>query len=668
MSANEVTDSQEDAPSVGILVICKNPDGMRGPIGFLNRRGVQAIAVGTMNDAIDKLSKKLANYVLLSVNFSHPKVDLLPGLFHQTFNVDCIAFSETSDRKSESRLANFKCRHIIYGQASGPAILMKLRQIQRELEQATSGTEDTEASNNEREVGKRDDGGEVIVAGRNSGRAPNSVVLKGGGKKGGSSADAAEYMLKTLSGPSESPEPIANDNESEGDSGHSYRPVLGGGSEIGRQSFSSTKAKKSSGGTYLSKGRAPKKFAMLQKGQEVKPRGFGVALTDPRTTSSPFARLEPLNQRGLSGVSGLGSAGRLSSTLSVGTDVGDLSARASEAEVNPLDAIQGSTEQRDIDAESHDARKWTSADTREQAARRQAPQSENQRRNGSETERKTSGPTSSEVAEAIIHDGNLKKTTSPAAIHRDRGNYFSATEGAPGDVAKAPAMSLFWECARKALLDISSADGVYDGGMESIHSMGFLNIRTKDIKGSFLMAVGIGRDYPFGAISQLHQRLLHHLRDQGKTVEDADCTVMEIDTGVFPVELFASGDFNLTAKSDHIEIGIAYLNMEHVEPEIARSGSEPGHAVIRVQDIFADTPVTFDAYLSLPVNRKRVRYLKVGARLSDHRKERLVAGGADRLLINDTEVKAFREFYARNTIHTEMEKRKDEHLKKKKAG
>lgn len=115
-----------------LVVLAGKESNVRSTVSFLERRGFLVRLVSTLNEAVELFTKKQANMLLLSVNFAHPKVEMLPVLMYQSFEIDTILYADESDRKSSSRLNNAKTRHVLFGPVSGPVVMMKIRQIERE--------------------------------------------------------------------------------------------------------------------------------------------------------------------------------------------------------------------------------------------------------------------------------------------------------------------------------------------------------------------------------------------------------------------------------------------------------------------------------------------------------------------------------------------------------
>lgn len=121
-----------------VVVLAKNAAKLRATVVFLERRGIAARIVPTLNEAVKLFANKEANMLLLSVNFPHPKVEMLPVLMYQSFQIETILCAEETDRKSSGRLNGAKTKHVLFGPITGPVVMMKVRQIEREKSEVES--------------------------------------------------------------------------------------------------------------------------------------------------------------------------------------------------------------------------------------------------------------------------------------------------------------------------------------------------------------------------------------------------------------------------------------------------------------------------------------------------------------------------------------------------
>ncbi len=172
--ATESASNRADAASM-IVVLAKNASSVRSTVLFLERRGLSARILSSLNEAVELFSKKQANKLLLSVNFPHPKVEMLPVLMNQSFQIETILFAEENDRRSQQRLSSAKTKHVLFGPASGPVVMMKIRQIERELAGGESGESSSSSARS-----SNDKGDESLIKGGGS-KLDDDMYLSSGG-------------------------------------------------------------------------------------------------------------------------------------------------------------------------------------------------------------------------------------------------------------------------------------------------------------------------------------------------------------------------------------------------------------------------------------------------------------------------------------------------------
>lgn len=118
-----------DEIEVEVLFIAKKASGLKHTASFLSRRGWPTTVLDNLSKAIEFISEKQPDFILLSVNHPSPGISKLPDLIVQNFNLTCIGFAEGLEASSVSKLNNYKVQHKISGQASGPNVHRAIRKI-----------------------------------------------------------------------------------------------------------------------------------------------------------------------------------------------------------------------------------------------------------------------------------------------------------------------------------------------------------------------------------------------------------------------------------------------------------------------------------------------------------------------------------------------------------
>ncbi len=134
-AGTEAGEDSAKATPIRLVILSKDAATVKSTAAFLVRRGVEVFATTVFQEAVDKLASEWTRFILLSVNFPHPKIELVPQLLAQSFKVEALVFAELSDRKSSSRLTTSNAKHIIFGSVSGPVVLMRLTQILKDQNQ-----------------------------------------------------------------------------------------------------------------------------------------------------------------------------------------------------------------------------------------------------------------------------------------------------------------------------------------------------------------------------------------------------------------------------------------------------------------------------------------------------------------------------------------------------
>jgi DNA-binding NtrC family response regulator len=73
-----------DDLEVEILIIAKNANGMTQAANFLSRRGWPTTVLSNVGRAIEHISDKQPDFILISFNHTHPAVLKLPDLITRT--------------------------------------------------------------------------------------------------------------------------------------------------------------------------------------------------------------------------------------------------------------------------------------------------------------------------------------------------------------------------------------------------------------------------------------------------------------------------------------------------------------------------------------------------------------------------------------------------------
>lgn len=122
-----------DRIDLRLLFVCSNKQAIGSVGSFLKRRGWETAIVTKINDAFKLIATFKPDFVLLSVNFKSPKINQLPLVLKNTFKVNVVTFSETSDTKTLQLFQKIPADYKVQGSISGPSLQRRMRQILQEI-------------------------------------------------------------------------------------------------------------------------------------------------------------------------------------------------------------------------------------------------------------------------------------------------------------------------------------------------------------------------------------------------------------------------------------------------------------------------------------------------------------------------------------------------------
>jgi hypothetical protein len=245
-----------------IVVLAKNASSVRSTVLFLERRGFAAKILPSLNDAVELFSKKEANKLLLSVNFAHPKVEMLPVLMNQSFQIETILFAEENDRRSQQRLSSAKTKHVLFGPVSGPVVMMKIRQIDRDL---NGGDAEQAGSSGSRGPGEKRDESDIKVGGGRSSNSDDTVVLSN--RSAADKKASLDQLLNTLDDDEGQPLSLDSDLQRSGET------IIQKGQRSKLQSETQTGIDSGDGGAVSERGQELRRG--LDRGLKAAPAGVG---------------------------------------------------------------------------------------------------------------------------------------------------------------------------------------------------------------------------------------------------------------------------------------------------------------------------------------------------------------------------------------------------------
>lgn len=181
-------------------MLAKESASLKSTAAFLSKRGVDVFVASTLQDVVDRMSEGWSKYLLLSVNYPHPKIDLVPQLLAKSFAAEVVVFAEQSDRKSSSRLTNAKTKHVIFGTPSGPVVLMRLKHMHKGASDSHEATTEQHSSGEQRSGSDGGESGGMRISGASA--EGNDAIRLRGGSEPAMQGDTAGRSVRDGSGES----------------------------------------------------------------------------------------------------------------------------------------------------------------------------------------------------------------------------------------------------------------------------------------------------------------------------------------------------------------------------------------------------------------------------------------------------------------------------------
>lgn len=561
-----------------LLILVKDQNSVIGTASFLERRGIETFVSTAMQDVIDRLAQGWSKYVLLSINYPHPKIDLIPTLLHQSFQAEIMVFAETSDRKTNTRLTGSKAKHIIFGAPSGPVVLMRLKQMQREVHGGPTEGDDSNARQGDAKEGDVDQ--QVRISG-NSGGDGGAVHLKGsvrGVPQSGGPGERSDALAKLMSALKSTSVDGAEDALDQG---------LSALNDSFNANSKSTASGKMNDSIEQMRKSVQKPTVHIQKGIG---RGTGRMVVPPPDSKQKAAVREAMKK----------------------------------GQVQALPAIENGPNQHhhSLFEEHPEFRKQRNAiEHTDASATFGAP---------------PVGHDSAPQPDSIVERGVTK--TDPIPTNQlDTIEHDALTDAA---LSSEPT-SIIESCIREALLKVC---GKPRDGRESLleyRTASVVILSSPQFTGSVLIVIGRGVFDHKKTLRQVEVELLQLMSDRGIDFSIGEMQSYPVEPALSCEEAFLSAQFAAVARSEDLEVGMAYLDVVPVEPTIIETADQM--LEVSCDDIEPDQILPFELYLYLPMNKKYLRYVKNGSSLSGKQSSNLKTNEVKNLYLNREAADAFKQ-------------------------
>ena len=638
---NQPDSTSETPEGTSLVVIAREERTVRTTVAFLNRRGIPTKIVTNMNDAVELFSKKQANMALLSVNFPHPKIEMIPTLLNQSFKVDCIVFAEDSDRKTTQKLSNTKARHVLFGPVSGPVVLMRVRQIEKENQQSDQPAGSTEAGENGAEKSTDDESGAIKVGG-GKGDSGDRIQVKSK-RADKSDADAVAALLKTT------------DEGSDATDASVSRETLerSGSMIIQKGQRSSMKSATASG--PLDKARrgelAARAFGRsIDRGLIETPANAKKKLfipPPPWTTPEKEAEIEAREEAELQAEVEAAEAEKAKAEF-------EKAQRQAEERANEKREREREKQERERErAEQRKAEKEAESLARDVGA---GAKTESQRAGvGAISGESSSGGEGDSTKESAGSETANASSPEPKAAPKASTATERTTTSSPRlepvklRAAKSPEESLFLKAMNEALGTVCGQPIGVRKGVTKLRAAGLVSVNHPKVKGAFVIEVGRSRLNPLDFVQRIEVAFFSILRRTGVDLSDGNQFAIELEDFDIVAKAVDASDYMLISVTPDHEVALAVIPFSNAIPKL--EPHKDNMLKLDLKDVPVETPLTFEVFIHLPANDRYLRYLKVGSKMSSKQSDKL--GKRYRighLYLNEGDRDAYRKHYAAQSI------------------
>lgn len=118
---------------IKLIIFCTNSQAASSTATYLNRRGWEAAVTTNLKALFKLIGTIVPDFVMMSVNVNSSKMQELPRVITQTFNIPVIAFGENTDLKTLKLLSEARTKYNIQGLITGPGVHRKIKSVWQEI-------------------------------------------------------------------------------------------------------------------------------------------------------------------------------------------------------------------------------------------------------------------------------------------------------------------------------------------------------------------------------------------------------------------------------------------------------------------------------------------------------------------------------------------------------
>ncbi|MES2962736.1 MAG: hypothetical protein V4760_02525, partial [Bdellovibrionota bacterium] len=207
---------------------------------------------------------------------------------------------------------------------------------------------------------------------------------------------------------------------------------------------------------------------------------------------------------------------------------------------------------------------------------------------------------------------------------------------------------LFLRCLKEAMSTVCGEPFGVKTGLSNVRAAGLVSVKSQKIEGAFVIEVGRSRLNPQDFLQRIEVAFFSILRRSGIELQQGEQFAIELEDYDIVKKAVEASDYMMISSSPDHEVAAAVVPVTRPFPKLEAHSDK----MLKVQlgDLPIDVPITFDVFLHLPSNKKYLRYLKVGSKMSGKQSSKLGQYRVSHLFLNEGDRDAYRKHYAAQSI------------------
>lgn len=608
-------------------------------IDFFLEKKITLQVFDNLDNILKQFSKDPPLILCISMNFNHPKVVMIPGIFMKYGHCKILAFMEKNNNEGSNRIASTNCDYRISGKLSVNALWVKAKMAmhQSEMEDRWAATESRQRGN--AAVNTKISSSEVHIKEKN-------IQVKGAKNDSLSSGMSVEDKLKNrfqyddddedlvhaLSEKDrqiEIEEPIDAPNTTEGTSLnviHSERKVEGINSVDGniekKKSFSHIKGSKVNKKEELNMELFEKELesVYLDKGEQL----------SPLQTAAQESRQDDLSE--------------LDSQEENKTEKNEIYYEPEPSEHKNNLVMPESLKKNNKPKQPMFEAELEKADSEREV-------SEDQK---GKNKPKSSEPIQDEVipkpsfGSINLNNNNLENKKEKELLNlKKKGERTKLIKEVQQKISD---FEIVCENSLKETFDVKEATELK---FNEVSVVAVIPVNDEKLKGFVILAINSNERFDPDHLMEFRSKISNMAGTYGiKNVEE--CYSFNIPPTKILDWSEEHAEFSIIKEnSESLEIVVSFIMREKVSPTL-KPYIDHEMYLIDIQHLPPDTDVDFDAYIHLPKNEKYVHYIKKGKSISLDQVKNLMKNNVQGLCLPADEKNNFKKFFVRKTIEWEF--------------